>query len=145
MFYSHDWRRWIEKLWVLQHWDLSDDEYGVHWIHDCPIDPSEDGQLWAQKQSRHRVHGGVIFFLESVRHDGPTHVTERWVCHGWRPAHVTERGVGIAKICSALALLYFLYRLWKNISRRRHRLWRQLVLRAILLLPGRVLEFLPPP
>ena len=69
-------------MWVLQSWALTHDEYELQWICNCPRDSSKDGQTWTKKQGRHSAFGDAMFFLQSVRQDGPM-MTERWVCPGW--------------------------------------------------------------
>ena len=76
VFRNHD------ELWVLEDWALSDDGYELRWINNCPSDSWKDGQTWTKKQGRHRAHGDAIYFLQSVRGDGPF-LTGRWVCSGW--------------------------------------------------------------
>ena len=70
------------ELWVLQSWALTHDEYELQWICNCPRDSSKDGQTWTKKQGRHGALGDSMFFLQSVRQDGPM-MTEHWVCPGW--------------------------------------------------------------
>ena len=92
------------ELWVLQSWALTHDEYELQWICNCPNDSWKNGQTWTKKQGRHRAFGDAMFFLESVRRDGPM-MTERWVCPGW--SCMPRRFV---VFIAALTLFFALYR-----------------------------------
>ena len=91
-----------DELWVLQYWALSDDDYELQWINNCPNNSCKDGQTLKKKQGRHRVHGDAMFFLQSVREDG-AYLTERWVCHGW-----SSMPRGFALLITASTLLFAL-------------------------------------
>ena len=56
-----DIREYGEEYWVLQHWELSADEFEVRWILErCLPDPRRKGEIYTCRQSRRVVRGGVI-------------------------------------------------------------------------------------